>query len=142
MYSQLEKESNMKTKWRVLSSHGARWMAVCASLLGATPAYSGNWSFLEDTPISYMNPRDRAALNQAAQTALDTRNDGESLDWSNSGTGNTVLINGTVTPRSTVKTGDQVCRTITLVANAKGQTQSWTPTACKKGNGAWAIKKQ
>ncbi len=32
---------------------------------------------------------------------------------------------------------------MTLVAIAKGQTQTWTPTACKpSGGGKWQLKKQ
>lgn len=126
----------------VLAGHCACWVALCASLWTSAPAYSGNLSFLSDTPITYMKPRDRAALNHAAQTALETKKDGESLDWNNNGTGNPVVIKGTVTVDSTHKIGDQVCRKVTLVAIAKGQTQSWTPTACKKGSGVWQIRKQ
>ncbi|SAL64350.1 hypothetical protein [Caballeronia humi] len=69
-----------------------------------------------------------------AQKALETKKDVELLDWNNNGMANSVAIKGTVTPTSTHKTGDQVCRQVTLVAIAKGRTQSWIPTACKKGN--------
>ncbi|WP_244206904.1 hypothetical protein [Caballeronia pedi] len=80
-----------------------------------------------------MKPADRKALHCAAQEALDTKKDGETIKWNNDGTGDTVHIEGTVTPRDTVKREGGPCRKVTLVVVAKGQTQSWTPTECKKG---------
>jgi surface antigen len=120
----------------------ARWGAAALLLTSAAAAFAGNLSFLKDTPVTYMTPRDKEALNRAAQVALDTKEDGESLDWNNNGSGSSVRINGTVTPRTTAKNGDEICRSVTLVAVAKGQTQTWTPTACKKGSGDWKVRKQ
>ncbi|SAK45188.1 hypothetical protein AWB78_00589 [Caballeronia calidae] len=116
---------------------------VLATLfLSCTCAQAANLNFLKDTPISYMKPADRKALNRAAQQALDTKKDGETAKWSNEGTGNTVPIEGTVTPRDTVQREGETCRKVTITAVAKGQTQTWTPTACKKGGAEWQIKKQ
>ncbi|MGF6674173.1 RT0821/Lpp0805 family surface protein [Paraburkholderia tuberum] len=117
------------------------WLAA-ALLAGPVLCHASNLNFLKDTPITYMRDADRKALNNAAQKALDTKKDGESLEWSNAGTGNPVSITGTVTPRDTTKDGDRTCRTATLVAVAKGQTQSWTPVACKTGNGPWKVLKR
>jgi surface antigen len=119
-----------------------RCIVGAALLVGATLSHATNLNFLKDTPISYMKDADRKALNNAAQVALETKKDGESLEWSNAGTGNSVSITGTVTPHATTKEGDKTCRTATLVAIAKGQTQSWTPTVCKQGSGPWKILKQ
>ncbi|MFL9929147.1 RT0821/Lpp0805 family surface protein [Paraburkholderia sp. RL18-103-BIB-C] len=119
-----------------------RCIVGAALLVGATLSHATNLNFLKDTPISYMKDADRKALNNAAQVALETKKDGESLAWSNAGTGNSVSITGTVTPQTTTKEGDKTCRTATLVAIAKGQTQSWTPTVCKQGSGPWKILKQ
>jgi len=117
---------------------------IAAATLAAVSAgaFAANLGFLNNTPISYMKQRDLQALNKAAQTALNTRQDGESLDWNNQGTGNTVAIDGTVTPQGTFESDGLKCRKITLVANAKGQTQTWTPTACKQADGKWALKKR
>jgi surface antigen len=117
-------------------------MVAAALLAGATLGHASNLNFLKNTPISYMKDGDRKALNDAAQVALETKKDGESLEWSNAGTGNSVSITGTVTPHATTKEGNKTCRTATLVAIAKGQTQSWTPTACKEGSGPWKILRQ
>jgi surface antigen len=118
--------------------------SIVAGVLLATVGVAGavNLGFLNNSPISYMKQPDLQALNNAARTALNTKQDGESLDWNNEGAGNPVAIKGTVTPVSTEKSGDQTCRKITLVAVAKGQAQSWTPTVCKEGAGKWQLKKQ
>lgn len=113
-----------------------------ALLIAAASCHASNLNFLRHTPISYMREADRRALNDAGQVALETMKDGESLKWSNAGTGNSVSIHGTVTPHDTSKQGDRTCRAATLVAIAKGQTQSWTPTVCKQGSGPWKIVRQ
>jgi surface antigen len=126
-----------------ISTRGCvRCLALAALLISTDAAIAHNLSFLKDTPVAYMTSRDKAALNRAAQTALDTKQDGESLRWNNSGSGSSVQISGTVTPKSTEKNGDETCRAVTLVAVAKGQTQTWTPTACKSGTGEWKVRKQ
>jgi len=97
-----------------------------------------------NTPISYMKERDLQHLNRAARTALDLKQDGEALDWNTDGTGNPVHVAGTITPVNTKKDGDRSCRTLAIVANAKGPTQTWSPTACKDGgpNSKWQLLKQ
>lgn len=126
-------------------------IAVCALLRGSVGAAlliagtcsdAANLNFLKDTPISYMKDADRKALNDAAQVALDTKQDGESMEWSNEGTGNSVSIKGTVTPHDTSKDGDKTCRAATIVVTAKGQTQSFMPTVCKESSGPWKILKR
>ena len=127
---------------RALARASFPTFAAAALLALSTGATAANLGFLNNTPITYMKQRDLQALNSAARTALETKEDGQSLEWSNQGAGNPVPIKGTVTPLDTVKDGDRTCRKITLVAIAKGQTQTWTPTACKTGNGKWQLQKQ
>ena len=124
-----------------MNSRGAACGVLAALLLSCPGAHAANLNFLKDTPVSYMKPADRQALNRAAQQALETKKDGESMKWSNEGTGNPTHIEGTVTPRDTSKIDGESCRKVTLVVVAKGQTQTFTPTACKQG-GEWRIKKQ
>ena len=111
-------------------------------MLASGAAEAANLGFLNNTPITYMKQRDLQALNNAAHSALDTKQDGESLDWNNEGAGNPVAINGTITPSDTKKDGDRPCRKLTMVAHAKGQTQTWVPTVCKTDGGKWALLKQ
>jgi surface antigen len=120
-------------------------LAVCSVFLSyAGVSYAANLGFLMNTPISYMKERDLQQLNRAAQKALNSKQDGEALDWNNDGTGNSVHVEGTVTPLNTRKEGDRSCRTIAIVAKAKGQTQTWSPTACKDGgaDSKWQLLKQ
>ncbi|CAB3788090.1 RT0821/Lpp0805 family surface protein [Paraburkholderia fynbosensis] len=132
----------MPARFRMAVRRLPQWIAGAALLAGASFSHAANLNFLKNTPISYMRDADRKALNDAAQIALETKKDDESLAWSNAGTGNSVSITGTITPHGTTKEGDKTCRTATLVAMAKGQTQSWTPTVCKQGNGPWKILRQ
>src|SRR5471030_1572836 len=120
-------------------------LVLCSVFLSnAAAAYATNLGFLMDTPISYMKQRDLQQLNRAARTALDTKQDGEALDWNNDGTGNSVHVEGTITPLNTRKEGDRSCRTLAIVAKAKGQTQTWAPTACKDStpDSKWQLLKQ
>ena len=116
-------------------------IASCV-VLASGAAHAANLGFLNNTPITYMKQRDLQALNNAAHSALDTKQDGESLDWNNEGARNSVAINGTITPSDTKKDGDRTCRKLTMVAHAKGQTQTWAPTVCKTDGGKWALLKQ
>jgi surface antigen len=125
--------------------HHRAFIPACAAvalIAVSTGASAANLGFLNNTPITYMKQRDLQALNAAARTALETKKDGESLDWNNKGAGNTVPIDGTITPQNTFDEGGMKCRKVTLVAHAKGQTQTWTPTACKHSDGKWQLKKQ
>ncbi|SAK49143.1 hypothetical protein AWB82_01275 [Caballeronia glebae] len=132
----------MPIRDRALARACIRTIAASALVAVSAAASAANLGFLNNTPISYMKQRDLQALNNAAQTALNTKQDGESLDWDNKGAGNPVPINGTVTPQESFESGGLKCRKITLVAHAKGQTQTWTPTACKASDGKWKLKKQ
>jgi surface antigen len=123
---------------RSLARLFVRCVTGVALLAVSAGSVASNLNFLKDTPISFMREADRKALNDAAQKALEKK-DGEVVPWSNAGTGNPVAINGTITPHDTSTKGDRTCRTTTLVANAKGQTQSWTPTVCKTAGGPWKI---
>src|SRR6266702_436239 len=112
---------------RALKRVSVQLVASCV-LLASGAAQAANLGFLNNTPITYMKQPDLQALNKAAHSALDTKQDGESLDWNHEGAGNPVAINGTITPSDTNKNGDRTCRTLTMVAHAKGQTQTWAPT--------------
>jgi surface antigen len=126
---------------RISARLAVQLIASCV-VFASGAAHAANLGFLNNTPITYMKQRDLQALNKAAHTALDTKQDGESVDWNNESTGNSVAINGTITPSDTKKDGDRTCRKLTMVAHAKGQTQTWIPTACKADGGNWALLKQ
>ena len=85
---------------RVSVQLAVKLIASCVVLAGGA-AHAANLGFLNNTPITYMKQRDLQVLNNAAHSALDTKQDGESLDWNNEGAGNSVAINGTITPSDT-----------------------------------------
>ena len=135
-------ENPMPIARRALARASFMTIAATALVVVSAGAEAANLGFLNNTPITYMKQRDLQALNNAAQKALDTKQDGESLDWDNKGAGNTVPINGTVTPQNSFESDGLKCRKITIIAQAKGQTQTWTPVACKQSDGKWKLKKQ
>lgn len=109
---------------------------------GAISAQAANLGFLNDTPLSWMKPRDVDSINAAVITALNTGQDGESANWVNEGTGNSVKIDAVITVASTSKDGDRTCRDMGVVLNAKGQSVSLRPQLCKQGSGAWQLQKK
>ncbi|QCP50111.1 hypothetical protein FAZ95_13530 [Trinickia violacea] len=111
-------------------------------LAGAVAAQASNYGFLSDTPVSYMRQRDVDSLLKAANTALDTKRDGETAVWTNEGTGTSVKLDATMTIGQTTKDGDRTCRRMTATLNAKGQSMTLRPQYCKAGDGAWQFQKQ
>ncbi|CAB3692453.1 hypothetical protein LMG22037_03056 [Paraburkholderia phenoliruptrix] len=120
-----------------------RQVTAAALLLGAAIcAQAANLGFLSDTPISYMKQRDVDSIKQAVFTALDEKQDGESTNWVNEGTRNSVKIDAAITVASTSKDGERTCRDVGVVLNAKGQSMTLRPQFCKEGDGKWQLQKK
>ena len=120
-----------------------RQVTAAALLLGAAiGAQAANLGFLSDTPISYMKQRDVDSIKQAVFTALDEKKDGESTNWVNEGTRNSVKIDAAITVASTSKDGERTCRDVGVVLNAKGQSMTLRPQFCKEGDGKWQLQKK
>jgi surface antigen len=109
---------------------------------GAIGAQAANLGFLNDTPITYMKQRDIDSIKSAVITALNDKQDGESTNWVNEGTGNSVKIDATITIASTAKDGERTCRDVGVVLNAKGQSMSLRPQFCKQDSGTWQLQKK
>jgi surface antigen len=109
---------------------------------GAIGAQAANLGFLNDTPISYMKQRDIDSVKKAVFAALNDKQDGESLNWVNEGTGNSVKIDAIITIASTAKDGERTCRDLGIVLNAKGQSMNLRPQFCKQGSGTWQLQKK
>ncbi|CAE6707386.1 RT0821/Lpp0805 family surface protein [Paraburkholderia haematera] len=109
---------------------------------GAIGAQAANLGFLNDTPMSYMKQRDVDSIKTAVTTALNDKQDGESANWVNEGTGNSIKIDATITIASTAKDGERTCRDVGVVLNAKGQSMSLRPQFCKQGSGDWQLQKK
>jgi surface antigen len=118
-------------------------LAVGGLLLGgALGAQAANLGFLNDTPISYMKQRDIDSVKKAVFAAMNDKQDGESVNWVNEGTGNSVKIDATITITSTAKDGERTCRDLGVVLNAKGQSMNLRPQFCKEGSGNWQLQKK
>ncbi|WP_175165917.1 hypothetical protein [Paraburkholderia fynbosensis] len=113
-----------------------------ALLFGAHAASCANLGFLNDTPMSYMKQPDIDSIKKAAELALNTKSDGESAQWRNEGTGNSVKIDATLTPGDTEKHGDMTCRFVAVVLNAKGQSMSLHPQYCRSASGPWQLQRK
>ncbi|NPT46792.1 hypothetical protein GNZ12_36870 [Paraburkholderia sp. 1N] len=109
---------------------------------GAIGAQAANLGFLNDTPISYMKQRDVDSIKSAVITALNDKQDGESTNWVNEGTGNSVKIDATITIASTAKDGERTCRDVGVVLNAKGQSMSLRPQFCTQDSVNWQLQKK
>ncbi|ASV98614.1 RT0821/Lpp0805 family surface protein [Paraburkholderia aromaticivorans] len=109
---------------------------------GAIGAQAANLGFLNDTPLSYMKQRDIDSVKQAVLSALNDKQDGETANWVNEGTGNSVKIDAAITLASTAKDGARTCRDVGVVLSAKGQSMNLRPQFCKQGSGAWQLQKK
>ncbi|CAG4890475.1 RT0821/Lpp0805 family surface protein [Paraburkholderia gardini] len=118
------------------------WTAGGLLLAGAGVAQAANLGFLNDTPISYMKPRDNDSIKKAITQVLNDTQDGQTVNWVNEGTGNSVKIDATLTPDRTTKEGDRTCRATAVVLSAKGQSMNLHPLFCRQGSGAWQLQKR
>ncbi|MFM0296186.1 MULTISPECIES: RT0821/Lpp0805 family surface protein [Paraburkholderia] len=116
--------------------------AASVLLGGAIGAHAANLGFLNDTPLSYMKQRDIDSVKKAVFSALNDKQDGETTNWVNEGTGNSVKIDAAITVASTAKDGERTCRDVGVVLNAKGQSMSLRPQFCKQGSGTWQLQKK
>jgi surface antigen len=111
-------------------------------LAGTIGAQAANLGFLNDTPLSYMKQRDIDSLKNAAFQALDNKQDGDSVNWTNEGTGNSVKLDAQITPEGTAKDGQNTCRFVRVSLNAKGQSMALKPKFCRQGSGRWILQKK
>jgi surface antigen len=116
--------------------------AASVLLGGAIGAHAANLGFLNDTPLTYMKQRDIDSVKKAVFSALNDKQDGETTNWVNEGTGNSVKIDAAITVASTAKDGERACRDVGVVLNAKGQSMSLRPQFCKQGSGTWQLQKK
>ncbi len=120
----------------------ARACAGAVALACALPATAANLGFLNNTPMSYMTQRDIDSVKQEVIVALNTKKDGEAMQWSNQGSGNGVAVDATLTPDGTATEGERTCRSVAVALNAKGQSMNLHPKFCRTGNGQWQLQKR
>lgn len=95
-------------------------------------AYASNFTFLETAPIAEFTPADTAMFENAIDTALNEKKDGEKLAWKNEKTG----VSGLVNPLSTYEKNGTTCRKLRIVNRAKNKIAESVYKFCKK-DGEW-----
>lgn len=119
-----------------------RVVFVAALLFDVAAAQASNLNFLNDTPLSYVKPRDTESIKRALIEVLNTKSDGETSQWTNEGTGNSVKIDATMTPEGTTHDNNKTCRHVAVVLSAKGQSMNLRPVFCGRGKTDWALQKR
>jgi len=125
-----------------LLTHCVRVASAVMLLTGTATAGASNLNFLNDTPMSYIKKPDMDSIKVALTDVLNTRKDGETTQWTNEGTGNSVKIDAAMTPESTSQEGGKTCRLVTVVLTAKGQSMNLHPKFCGTGRTDWALQKR
>jgi len=99
------------------------------------PAYSANWFWLSESPISRFTDSDWKMLRSTANNALDNAADGTRVVWVNSETGNS----GAVTPINKVEKDGMPCRKVKFFSSAEGLTNTSIHFLCKQKEGEWKL---
>lgn len=120
----------------------ARILFGTALLVNVGSAWCSNLNFLDNTPISYMTQAEINSLQKAALNTLNSKSDGESMHWTNHGSGNSVAVDATLTPDQTETSGAKTCRYVRVLLNAKGQSMNLHPRYCRIGGAQWQLQKK
>ncbi len=118
---------------------------VSAGVLGCVltmSAQAANLRFLNDTPITYLKPKDKTSLMSAVNSLLKTEKDGDAQNWTNQGLGSMTPIQAELTATDTSIDGDKTCRKLHIALHAKGQDQIMSMQVCKVKDGNWVVQKK
>ncbi|SAK48093.1 hypothetical protein AWB83_00959 [Caballeronia ptereochthonis] len=127
---------------RALPKHCMHAALAAAIFVNGAGVQAHNLNFLDDTPLSYMKPRDMTSIKHALAEVLSTKGDGQTSQWTNEGTGNSVKIEASMTPERTTQDANKTCRQIAVVLSAKGQSLNLHPLFCRAGKTDWALQKR
>jgi hypothetical protein len=122
-------------------------LSVCSALpalllAGMPVAEASNLNFLNDTPMSYIKKPDIDSIKHALIEVLNKTKDGETTRWTNEGTGNSVKIDATMVPENTNQEGKKMCRRVSVVLTAKGQSMNLHPLFCGTSPTDWTLQKR
>ncbi len=107
--------------------------SACFLLLVISGLSAQNISFLQRTPIAYMNDADQDMLRPAFADALNEQPDGAVVEWRNPDTEH----GGTITVVDTHEDFDTTCRTVRVFAKAGGREGSGVYRLCKDQDDRW-----
>lgn len=106
----------------------------CLLLAGGTVQARG-WSWAKRLPISQYTEEDTAIFHKSLDAALETSEDGESLDWENPNTG----VSGRITPLSREQIDGNTCRKTRFESQA-GTTKNVSEfVLCRQPDGVWSV---
>jgi surface antigen len=110
-------------------------LALC-TLAVPTPSYAQGYAFLKYAPERYFQDSDWQLMQEAVQEALDTRADGESVQWANQATG----CSGTVTALKAVPSeSGKDCRSARIANRAPKATSESEHRFCRDEGGDWKV---
>ena len=113
-------------------------LTTCLSLiliLGFSSAHALNFKWLEFSPVKYFTEKDWELLREAARTALNEKEDGESVKWRNDETGHY----GSMTPVAHAEVDGKPCRDLLIRNYAGGVNGGGTYRLCRMEDGDWKI---
>lgn len=99
------------------------------------PAGAFDLQWLNQSPARYFTDEDWKLSQEAADKALDTTKDGETLSWKNPASG----ANGTYTPISTTTEQGMTCREVKIFNHAGTVDATSFMKSCQKPDGKWAL---
>jgi surface antigen len=108
--------------------------AVALAFGGAGLAFN-EVRLLNDAVVRDFSDKDWELAWGTVQEALSSAGDGETLTWENPETG----AFGSATPSATTDRDGTVCRSLTMVNNARNQRGESTLEYCRKPDGTWGI---
>ena len=101
---------------------------------GAAGALLG--AFLGNQVGQSLDRADRLAMQQSANTALETKPSGTAVAWHNPDSGN----RGTITPQPAYQSNSGAyCREFQQTVTVGGKTEDAFGTACRQPDGSWKI---
>ncbi len=116
-----------------------RFAAVLFVLIGLVTAgapQAQNWApLLKGSPFSAFNEEDMSLFVAARDEALEKREDGSTVSWSNPDTDSS----GSVTPIETRRGGGDLCRLLQFVNRVDGRTGESRFWFCRQPDGTWKI---
>jgi surface antigen len=102
-----------------------------------TPSHAQLYGFLKYSPVADLTEADLRLAQEALLEALDTRDDGETLEWVNPETGHA----GSVTPlKARVAPPGRDCRDARVVNRTAKGTGETTYRLCRDSEGDWKVE--
>ncbi len=114
-------------------------LSILLMLIGVATAgalHAQGWApLLGDSPFGEFSESDLSLFEAARNEALEKREEGSTVSWSNPDTGSS----GSVTPIETRRGGGDLCRLLRVVNRVDGQMGESEFWFCRQPDGSWKI---